>query len=368
MTSRKQVRWGILGTGWVAQRFMADLRGVRDAEPSAVASRTESRAQEVAARFGVRRAHSSYRALLEDPELDVIYVATSPNEHAEHCLAALHNGKHVLCEKPFAVSTQETTVVIEKARSARLFCMEAMWTRFLPAIIQTMHHVDAGDIGVPRVLTADFGIPMVDSGSSRLFDFARGGGSLLDRGVYAISLAVCLFGKPQRIWSHANLSASGSDAAVSAILEFADSKSAVIGASLTAYSGNEAVIAGSTGRIRIHEPFYRAERVTISRAPTAAATKQSDLNPGSLKEHARRLVSRAKPYLPADIHRSTVLRCPIHGYGYGYEAAEVVRCVQEGLTESPVLPLHNSQLTMEAVQEIRRQTAHDGTDDVVEAS
>ena len=131
----------------------------------------------MAARFGMRRAHASYKALLEDPELDVVYVATAPHEHAEHCLAALHNGKHVLCEKPFAVSVQEATAIKETARSAGLFCMEAMWTRFLPAIIDTIHHIDAGDIGVPQVLMADFGIPVADSGSSRLFDWARGGGS-----------------------------------------------------------------------------------------------------------------------------------------------------------------------------------------------
>jgi len=354
MTSTKRVRWGVLGTGWVAQRFMADLRCVEGAVLGAVASRTESRAREIAKRFAMRSAHSNYEALFAAPDIDVIYVATSPHEHAEHCMAALKQGKHVLCEKPFSVSVEQAQRVIEFAQNQGLFCMEALWTRFLPAIAQTIHHIDKGDVGAPRTLTADFGIPTQTEGPNRLFDLTRGGGALLDRGVYALSLAVWLFGKPLQVSSIAQTESNGTDFQVSSMLEFADSRSALISASLRDYSSNEAVISGTAGRIRLHEPFYRPERITISRAPILVSG-HSDLRPHSPKENLRKIVSRAKSYLPADVLRSKTEHHSVQGYGYVYEAREVTRCIQEGLTESPLLPLRSTLTVMQTVQTIRSQ-------------
>ena len=353
MDSSTPIRWGIMGTGRVAQQFMADLSTVDGAIGAAVGSRTAERAQIVAKRFGIQRAHDSYEELVRDPEIDVVYVATEHHQHAEHCLLALHEGKHVLCEKPFATSVAAASSVIESAKQHNLFCMEAMWTRFIPAVVESKRRIDAGEIGIPMILSADFGSPVVDSGSSRFFDPKRGGGALLDRGVYAISLAVWLFGKPEHVSGRGHLLESGVDQTTAAILGFHDNRIAVIAASLGAYSSNEAVVAGSLGRLHLHEPLCRPERVSINRAHTMEGDAQYDLLPKAPKERVRRFLSRARAYLPVDSLRATVLRYPVKGYGYSYEAAEVVRCLREGLKESPIMPLRDTLTIAETVQRIQ---------------
>lgn len=361
MDSSIPIRWGILGTGRVAQQFMADLSTVDGAVGAAVGSRSGDRAQIVAKRFGIKRAHDSYEALVRDPEIDVVYIATEHHQHAEHCLLALHEGKHVLCEKPFATTLAAASSVIDSAKQHNLFCMEAMWTRFIPAVVESKRRIDAGEIGIPMLLNADFGSPVVDSGSSRFFDPTRGGGALLDRGVYAISLAVWLFGKPDHISGGGHVLESGADQTSAAILSFPDNRIAVIAASLGAYSSNEAVVAGSLGRLRLHEPLCRPERVSISRAHTMVGDAQYDLRPKAAKERVRRIVSRARPYLPMDSLRATVLRYPVKGYGYSYEAAEVVRCIREGLKESPIMPLRDTLTIADTVQRIQKAIGADGS-------
>ena len=354
MNSVKPIRWGIMGTGWVAQHFMADLRHVEGAVRAAVASRSEDRARNVAKRFGMRNAHGSYEALAKDPLVDVVYVATENHLHAEHCLLALREGKHVLCEKPFSMSFESASRVVECAKSRGLFCMEAMGTRFVPAILESKRRIDAGEIGIPLLLTADFGTPISDSGSNRFYDRQRGGGALWDRGVYAISLAIWLFGKPLHITSQAQMHASGTDTTFSSVLRFPDNKLAVVSASIGAYSGNEAIVAGSAGRLRLHEPICCPQRVTIKGSSAMAGDPKSDLNPQSTRERVRRLVSRIKPYLPENMLLSTVLHLPVTGYGYCHEASEVMRCVREGLLECPLMPLGETLTIVETMENMQK--------------
>lgn len=242
MEASKLVRWGILGTGWVAQRFVADLRRVPGAEAAAIASRSLERARRVAERFGIARAHGSYEALATDPTVDVVYVASEHPQHAAHACLLLENGKHVLCEKPFTVTAAEARSVADTARARRLFCMEAMWTRFLPAARAAKRLIDNGRIGVPTLLTADFGLPTRAPDTSRFFDPTRGGGALLDRGVYPISLAVWFLGKPVEVRAVAHRRASGVDETISAVLAFSDQRAALVSASLSIYSGNQVTI------------------------------------------------------------------------------------------------------------------------------
>jgi len=353
MGSIKPIRWGVLGSGWVAQHFLADLKSVDGCEAIALASRSDSRAHSVATEFGVRRSYGSYEALAADPEVDVIYIASEHHEHARHCLLALSSGKHVLCEKPFATSLAEASEVAVAAQSAGLFCMEAMWSRFLPAMQEAKRLIDAGTIGASTMLTADFSVPAFDDGNSRFFDPARGGGALLDRGVYAVSLATWLFGKPVEVVARAERHALGADKTVAAIMRFADERLAIVTASLGGYSSNQAVVAGTKGRIVLHEPFYRPERISVRRVTVGPAQSGTDLNLHSVRERVRRLVAVAKPYLPVDFLRADVRRYPILGYGYRYEAAEVARCLREGLRESPVMPLRDTLLTMATIDQIR---------------
>jgi predicted dehydrogenase len=352
----RTVRWGVLGTGWVAQRFMADLAAVDGARLAAVGS-SSGRAAALAGRFGAARAHDSPEALVNDGDVDVVYVATEPHLHDEHSLLALRAGKHVLCEKPFALGLERAARVLDAARERGLFCMEAMWTRFLPAVLEAKRRVDAGEIGDPRLFTADFGAPVVSSEGSRFLDRARGGGALLDRGVYGVSLAVWLFGKPIQVLAAAQRRPGGVDETISAVLRFHEDRLAVITASISAYSGNEAVIAGTRGRVRLGEPMCRPDRVTLSRAAVHDAGARPDLAPWSAKERARRLLGRVKPHVPLDALRGTSLSRAVTGYGYAHEAAEVVRCLREGLTESPLMPLAETRIVAGVMDDILGQLA-----------
>ena len=354
MNTTQKVRWGIMGTGWVAQRFLADLAYVPNAKISAIASRTLTRAQEMATRFQADQAYGSYEELTTDRELDIIYVATSPNEHVHHCLASLNQGKHVLCEKPFAADFEEAKQIVELARSKSLFCMEAMWSRFLPGLQEAKRKVNAGAIGEPVIITADFGIPIDASQTDRFFDSKKGGGALLDRGVYPISLATWFFGKPLQVISKPVLHEMGQDQSFSAVCMFAENKTAVISASLSAYTGNQAVIGGTKGRLTLNEPFYRPERITVSRAPNVGTGPKSDLFPNAPRERVRRILNKAKAYLPSDLHRASVSFHRITGYGYGYEASEANRCILEGLTESPIMPLRDTLIVMDVVRQIQQ--------------
>lgn len=355
MVSKKPIRWGILGTGWVAQRFMADLATVDGAVRAAVASRSQKRAAEIATAFRFHKAYGSYEALCAGTDTDVIYVASDHHEHAQHCLMAMQNGKHVLCEKPFATSPQEAASVIRCAQERNLFCMEAMWTRFIPAVRKFKALVDSGTIGTPRHLAVDFGVPVRESKESRLFDPARGGGAMLDRGVYGIALAVWFFGKPTEIVSQAVRAKSGVDSTCSVVLRFPDGQLAVVTASLDALSANEAVMAGTGGRLKLCEPFYGASRVSLNRIEAATGMRGDDIDPTSFMLKLRLLASQAKAYVPPALLRTSTVRMPVGGFGYSYEAEEVTRCLREGLTESSIMPLTETQTIADVIAQVHSQ-------------
>jgi predicted dehydrogenase len=248
-------RWGILGTGTVAQAFASDLSLLPEAVLASVSSRRPDRAREFAGRFGARRAYDTLEQLVRDDEVDVIYIATPHLYHRQHAVACLEAGKAVLCEKPFTLSAAETARVVEQARRSRLFCMEAMWMRFHPLILKVRSIVQAGEIGTFRMLSADFGYPAPYDAGGRLFDLGSGGGALLDRGVYPISLAYFLLGPPAEISGRASIGQSGVDEQDAIILTYSTGALAMLAVSLRSRLRNEAVIVGTCGQIRIHEPF-----------------------------------------------------------------------------------------------------------------
>lgn len=365
MNAKNAIRWGIMGTGWVAQHFISDVLKNSDAKIVAVASRSKDRAIQIADRFSIKTPHSSYETLVQDNNVDVVYVATEAQNHASNCMMALNAKKHVLCEKPFATNFEDASRVVDVARNKGQFCMEAMWSRFLPATLQAKKIVEAGEIGDVSLVSADFGMPFDDTGNSRMYDPARGGGALLDLGVYAISLATWIFGKPLEITTKSNMMTSGVDHTVSAILKFTENRIAVISTSIGVYLGNRAVVSGSKGRITISEPFYRPQKLTIARTPKGVGSEKSDLYPNNLRERIRQVASRLKAYVPLEILREDTRHYPINGYGYGYEANEVIRCLREGLLESPVLPLNDTLIVMQVVDEIRRKIQDSSSDSAI---
>jgi predicted dehydrogenase len=316
-----KIRWGILGTGMIAEKFATGLGALPDAEFLAVGSRAQETADAFADKFNVPRRHASYQALAQDPDVDVIYIATPHPYHRDHSILCLNGGKAVLCEKPFTINAAQAQDVIDVARKKGRFLMEAMWTRFLPAMVKVRDLLKAGAIGQLRLATADFGFRAGLDPQQRLFDPHLGGGALLDVGVYMVSLASMLFGAPARISGMAHLGETGVDEQSAAILGYDEGQLFVMHTAIRTNSPQEAMLMGTEGWICIHSPWWCPDTLTLSA-------------PGQEDE---------------------TLHLPFEGNGYNYEAAEVARCLRSDKLESEVVPLGETLEIMGTMDQIRAQ-------------
>jgi dihydrodiol dehydrogenase / D-xylose 1-dehydrogenase (NADP) len=316
-----KIRWGIIGTGWVAKEFATGLTVLPEAELVAVGSRTAESANQFADMFGVPHRHASYEALVNDPNVDVVYVATPHILHKENSLLGLQAGKAVLCEKPFTINAAEAEAVIQFARGNKLFLMEAMWTRFIPLVVKVRQLLADRVIGDVQMLVADLGFLVDFDPLHRLFDPQLGGGALLDLGIYPVSLASMIFGPPSRITSMAQLGETGVDEQAAIILGYGQGQLATLYTSHRTDTPREAILLGTKGRIRIHPQMFRPTKLTLS------LTGQED----------------------------NIIEMPLEGNGYNYQAAEVMRCLQAGKLESDAMPLDETLAIMKTMDQIRAQ-------------
>jgi predicted dehydrogenase len=314
-----------------------------------VVSRTQAKAQQFADKYGIKVALAGYDADFQSAPVDVFYVAT-PNEfHSEHCLHLLTMGKSVLCEKPFALNAAEGERVVKAARTLGLFCMEAMWMRFAPAVRAALESVREGKIGKISFLSAQLGFPYKeDDGKSRLFR-KPGGGALLDLGVYPLSLAHAFLGKPVRVKSSFELASSGVDAQFAALLEYPGGAQAMIAASLNAQLLNFGSLHGETGTLRLGQPLYFPETYKLLQTPP----HNLNLPRRGFLAKARRLsfVRRV-----ADLHKRSQIRhidLRSSRNGYSLEAEEVQRCLRAGLRESPEMTCDDTISILESMDRIR---------------
>lgn len=347
------VRFGILGTGRVAAQFARAIGEVAGAELAVVGSRTRGRAEAFARAEGAARAVGSYEELVGDRGVDVVYVATPNACHREHALLALDAGKAVVCEKPFGASAADARAVAERAHERGLFCMEAMWMRFVPAVRELKALVDRGDIGRPLSAHAALGFSVTKEASDPLFDPALGGGALLDLGVYPLALVLgVLGGKPARVRSHALFAANGADEHVAAILDFGE-RQATITASHRCQLSNDAIVVGEEGLVRVREPLYCPEALVVTRVqhlaggPSREGALQRVARARGLR-WARRAWSRARARA-----RERVIERPVLGSGMRFEIEEIVRCVRDGRRESAVMPLGETIAVLETVDAVR---------------
>lgn len=317
MDTNRPVRWGILGTGNIAQQFATALHSLDDAEIAAVGSRTRASAEQFGDRFGVPRRHGSYAALAEDPDVDVVYIATPHALHMENTILCLNAGKAVLCEKPFAINRAQAVEMIRVARERNRFLMEAMWTRFIPAVRQAADWIAAGAIGKVQMVQASFGFR--DDAAS-LFNPALGGGSLLDVGVYPITVAHLAFGRqPARIETMATLGRGSVDEQAAVLLGYDNGGIAVLSSAIQTQTPTDAYILGTQGMIRLPDTFWNATQVSLLRPDEPAQTIS----------------------LPHDCN------------GYEYEAREVHACLRAGYLESEIMPHRVTIEIMETLDAIR---------------
>ena len=317
---RRKISWGILSTGHIAEKFAEDLKLLPDAALVAVGSRNTKNAASFAEKYGIPKSHASYQALANDPEVDVIYVATPHNFHAENSILCMQAGKAVLCEKAFAINTSEAAEMIRVAREKKVFLMEAMVTRHFPATDQILTWIKSGKIGDVRMVKATQCIRGTFDNYTRHLSSVLGGGSLLDVGVYVISFASMIYGKPPvKSVGYGYIGSSGTDEQGAALLEFDQGALAVLTFALRTDAVNEAYILGTRGYIRVHPPFAVTRRASLHIAGEA----------------------------------EVVAEIPIKGNGLNYEAAEVMRCLRAGLTESPRMPLDETLNIMDIMDNVR---------------
>lgn len=314
------LRWGVLGPGVIAQRFAKALSGVPGAKLQAVGSRDAARAREFAAAYGAEKAYGSYEELAADASVDAVYVATPHPLHREHALLCIGQGKHVLCEKPMSINAQSERMMADAARKEGVFLMEAMWTRFLPAVRRTRELISSGRIGEPAMLTADFSFSAEPDMASRLYNPSLGGGGLLDVGIYAMAFSSMVFGpRPEKATAYARIGSTGVDEHAAMLLQYPGGRISSLTCGVHACGSGEAQIMGTRGRITL-SPFWRAQAVKITD------------NDGRVEEAS----------------------FPFFGGGFEYEIAEASDCIRRGLLESPEMPLDESIAIMETMDDIRR--------------
>ncbi len=315
------IRWGILGTGNIAHQFAQGLADAHDVSLVAVGSRSGETADAFADEFDIPRSHASYEALAADPDVDAVYVSTPHPFHKDNSILLLEQGKAVLCEKPFTMNAEQAQTVIGVARKQGMFLMEAMWTRYIPAVVRARELIAEGAIGDVRMVQADFGFRASMNPESRLFNKALGGGALLDVGIYVLSLASMVLGpKPQEVVSTAQLGETGVDEQSAVLLKYAGGELAVLSCAVRTRTTVEATLFGTDGSIRLHSPFFKSAGLTVTRG-----------------------------------RNQELVELPLRGNGYNYEADEVGRCLRAGDKESAVMPLDESLALMHLADRIRGQ-------------
>jgi predicted dehydrogenase len=321
------VRWGVIATGGAARSVSEDLALLADAQLYAVSSRAQETADNFAETYGFAKGYGDdggehgYQRLLADDSVDVVYVATPHAQHHQIVLAALNAGKHVLCEKAFTVNAREASELIEMARRKNLFLMEAVWSRFLPSMQRAFDIAASGELGDVHWVSADLGFPAPYSPTSRLWARQDGGGALLDIAVYPLLWALGTLGFPQTVSATGFVNDDGVDAQNAMTLGYNHGAQVQLTSSLLSHGPRTATIAGSLGFLQSLGSINNPRKLTVVKGRDERRTEVFD----------------------------------VVGKGYTYELREVTRCIQQGLTESPVMPLEDSLNTMRLFDGVRAQ-------------
>ncbi len=317
----KKIKWGIISTGHISGKFANALAILPDAELSAVASRTQESADRFAKEFNIPKAYSSYEQLAKDPDIDVIYIGTPHTFHLENSLLCMRNGKSVLCEKALTINADEAREMVRVARKKNVFLMEAMIPRHVPLVKKMLQWIEDGKIGEVRMVKAARCARGTFASGARQLNPELGGGALLDVGVYVISFASMVMQKPPvEVVGLGHIGEWGSDEQGVAVLRYDNGEIADLSFALQTAAVNDAFIFGTEGYIKIDEVFA---------VPTKAT-------------------------LFIDKKEVETLEEPIVGNALNYEAEEVMRCLREGLKESPLMTLDESIQIMEILDKVRK--------------
>ncbi|GAA1447641.1 Gfo/Idh/MocA family protein [Leifsonia poae] len=323
MTAQSELGWAVVGTGQVSRLIASDLALIPGARRFAVCSRDAARAAELSDEFGFERAYDDFNAMLDEPEVDMVYIATPHSTHATLAITALQRGKHVLIEKPIAANAVEAEQIVAAAYDSGRFAMEAMWMRFHPAYRAMLDAIAAGSIGEVRSVRASFGLPF-DKPDSERWSAERSSSALLDQGIYPVTLAVDVLGRPGAITATGRIRPDGVDLAEHITLEYDNHRFAQLGASMVEYLEPNASINGTDGWITVPAPFW------------AAASFET--RSGSI---------------PDALSSPEVTSFEKRGFGYVPMLAAVGEAIETGLTQHPTHPLADSLETLGILDLIR---------------
>jgi dihydrodiol dehydrogenase / D-xylose 1-dehydrogenase (NADP) len=318
---KDKVNWGIIGCGDIAHSFARTLMTIPDASLVGVASKTPNKARKFAETFKLTKWFKNYEELLQDQKIDIIYIATTHNFHFENIMLCLNYNKHVLCEKPFTLNEKTAREAFKTAKRKKLFIMEAMWTRFLPAIQELQKKLKEEVIGDVLKVQADFWIDVPYNASNRLYNKKLAGGALLDLGIYPLTFADIVYNTPPvTITSKAVMGKTAVDEASYYLLEYKGGRVAQLSASCKAFAPHAGLIVGTKGYIEVPSFFYPQE-FTIN------------ITNGKKKR----------------------IGAPYKVNGYVHEALEAMRCIREGLDESPIMPGSKTLEMLRLMDTIRKQ-------------
>lgn len=315
-----EIRWGIVGLGKIADTFARDLALVPDANLVAVASRSLQKAEDFKSKQRAANAFGSYEALFNCSEVDVVYIATPHSHHAQLALEAMEYGKHVLCEKPMGVNREQTAGMLNRASEKQVFFMEALWSRFMPAIVRAKELVDSGTLGDIRYIHADFAFFALDRDpEGRLLNPELAGGSLLDIGIYPVFLSYLMLGKPDKIQSVSKFHETGAEIETSMIFEYPGAQ-ALLYSGLGCNSEMKAMVCGTKGTVYIHPRWHESQELTLELGGEAQS-----------------------------------IALPKSGKGYVHEIQEVHNCLRAGALQSKAWSHQNSLDLIEILDLVRSQ-------------
>ena len=317
----KIFNWGIIGPGRIAHKFAEGLNVINDGNLFAIASNNKDRADHFAKKHNVNEVYYSYKELVNDPNVDAIYIATPHRFHFEQTKLALEAGKPVLCEKPFTVNANEAEILIDIAKANNIFLMEGLWTRFLPSYKKAKSWIDGGLIGDIKLLQSTFGFSFPFEPEDRKFNHNLAGGALLDLGVYNISVSQWVTGEnPKSFSAFGTIGKTNVDEMVAVTLEYDCGIVSQLNCNLLTTNNNEFIIYGTKGHIKIHRMFWSSTKVSL-------VTEE----------------------------REVIESCPFRANGFEYQTEEVMRCINEGKLESPTMALQDTLTNMKLMDSIRKE-------------
>ena len=317
----KTYNWAILGCGKIARKFATDLKLLSNARLYAAASRSLESAETFASELGFEKAYGSYEEMVNDPKVDVVYIASPHSHHCEHALLCLNHKKAVLCEKAFAINSREVALMIDASKQNNTFLMEAFWTRFQPSFLKVLDIIRSGELGALKMVRSDFAFNADYNPEKRLYNVDLGGGSLLDIGIYPIFMSLMTLGKPSEIKTLAKFCPTGAEESIIMSFSYPGGEIAALVSSFASFSSTQTEFSFENGFVRLNRRFFTPTTLTY--------WKNQE-----------------------DEQMITFERCA--GLGYELEAAHVMDCLDAGKIESDCMPLSFSADMMEIMDQVRK--------------